>query len=150
MISGPLPKTLDTCGPLIINKNSCLCFGFSNITAELYNKGFRSWPLGDRSVDPKGDRGPRLRNPVLVIKQNQVFFIRCVLYEESFEKARHILLPFIDVHAWNLMLKSEKFVAEMIEPSGVAVHHVFDRWEAHYWKFLPNQSRFYLALGSVC
>jgi len=65
MIFGPLPKTHKTCGPLLINKNTYLCFGFFNITAELLNKGLCSCPPENRSVDPMGGRGPRLKNHVL-------------------------------------------------------------------------------------
>jgi len=66
MICGPLPKTLNTSAPLLINKNTCLCFGFCNITAELSHKGLCSWPPENRSVDPKGGRGQHLlRNPGL-------------------------------------------------------------------------------------
>jgi len=66
MIYGPFPKTLNTCAPLLINKNTYLCFGFYNITAELFNKGLCSWPSENRSVNPKGVRWPRLRNPALM------------------------------------------------------------------------------------
>jgi len=47
-----LPKTLNTCGPLLINKNTYLRCGFCNIAAELFNKGLWSWPPENRSVDP--------------------------------------------------------------------------------------------------
>ena len=52
---GPLPKTLNTCGPLLINRSL-------HITAELFGKGLCSWP-------PRGLRVPfkkpwsRLRVP---------------------------------------------------------------------------------------
>jgi len=58
MICGLLLKILNTCGPLLINKNTYLCFGFCNITAELFNKGLCSWSLENRSVDPKGAERP--------------------------------------------------------------------------------------------
>ena len=38
-------------------------FGLCNITAKLPSKGLCSWPPDNRSVAPKGGRGPRLRNP---------------------------------------------------------------------------------------
>ena len=50
-------------------------------------------------------------------KQNHVFF--CRLYKESFEKTRHGLVSFFDIYTWNLMLKPEKFDAEMTEISGI-------------------------------
>jgi len=61
MSHGALQKTLNTCGPLLFNKKPgfglCLC----------------SWPLfgvctclqRTASVAPKGEGGPRLRNPDL-------------------------------------------------------------------------------------
>jgi len=65
MVCGPLPKTLNTCGPLFINKNSKLYFGLCTVTAELFSKGLCSWPPENRSVAPEGGRGGRLRNPGL-------------------------------------------------------------------------------------
>jgi len=38
-----------------------------NITAKLPSERLCSWPPENRSVVPKGDRGPRLRNPGLVV-----------------------------------------------------------------------------------
>jgi len=65
MICSPLPKTLNTCDHLLINKNTYVCFRFCNIRAELFDKGLCSWPIKNRTVDLKGVRGPRLSNPDL-------------------------------------------------------------------------------------
>jgi len=54
MVYGPLPKTLNTCGPLLINK----VLQFCNIMAELFSKRLCLLPPGNRSVDPKGVEGP--------------------------------------------------------------------------------------------
>jgi len=40
----------------------CSSIGFCNITAELFSRGFCSWPPENVLVAPKGGRGPRLRN----------------------------------------------------------------------------------------
>jgi len=45
--------------------------GLCNITAKLPSEGLCSWITENRSVAPKGDRGPSLKNPVVGI----VFFI---------------------------------------------------------------------------
>jgi len=57
MICASLPKTLNTFGPLLINKNAYLCFEFCNIAAELPNKGLCSCPPGKPLRGPQG--GPR-------------------------------------------------------------------------------------------
>jgi len=58
MICGSLPKTLNTCGPLLINKNTYLCFGFCSITEELFNIGLCSWPSENLSWTPRVAEGP--------------------------------------------------------------------------------------------
>jgi len=64
MVCGPLPKTLNTCCPCSPIKVFCFDWRFA-ITAELFRKGLCLWPPENRSVTPKGGRGPRLKNPGL-------------------------------------------------------------------------------------
>jgi len=49
--------------------------GLCNITAKLPSEGLCSCPPENRSVDHKGGRGPRLRNPVLT-HGSPNFFVR--------------------------------------------------------------------------
>jgi len=66
MICRPFTKTLNTCGTQLINKNTYLCFGFCNITADLQYliKAFAHVP-GEPLRGPQGGPRARLRNPYL-------------------------------------------------------------------------------------
>jgi len=64
----PVLNVFVVCGPfqrLSTLVAPCPSIRFCNITAALFSKGLCSWPLQNRSVAPKGGRGPRLRSPAL-------------------------------------------------------------------------------------
>jgi len=85
MSCGPLSKTLNASSPLLINKNTYLCFGYCNIMAELSHKSLCLWPPEKRSVNSKGGRVSRLRNPCLegyncIQLYISPFMYRCLLF----------------------------------------------------------------------
>jgi len=69
MSHGALQKTFNTCGPLLFNKIPG--FGLGLCSWPLL--GLYTCPRRTASVAPKGQRGPRLRNPDLETRAADVW-----------------------------------------------------------------------------